>query len=171
MSRGKSKKSDGILRGVALAHLILALHVLLIAAIGLIVLFFRGVVLYLPWIFLGGIVFIMVAGFLFYRRLKSQGRSLRETLNTPLLRGQSVEVSLLGGLASIRIGKSSNTQVLEDGATGALKQLQEPISGPVRELTELAHLLESGLITRAEYEQTKKTLLDSVQVAQTVSKY
>ena len=170
MSWGKTKKSDGILRGVALAHLILALHVLLFAAIGLLVLFFRGVVLYLPWIFLGGFVFILLAGFFIYRWLKSQGRSLRETLNSPLLRGQSVEVSLLGGLASVRIGKNSNTQVLEDATPGALKQLEEPITGPVRELSELVHLLESGLITRAEYEQTKKTLLSNIHITRTILK-
>jgi hypothetical protein len=170
MSWGKSKKSDGILRGVALAHLILALHVLLFAAIGLLVLFFRGVVLYLPWIFLGGVVFILLAGIFIYRRLKAQGHSLRETLNSPLLRGQSVEVSLLGGLASVRIGKDSNTQALDDASPDVIKQLEEPTTGPVRELSELAHLLESGLITRAEYEQTKKTLLSNIHITRTILK-
>ncbi|WP_054690371.1 hypothetical protein [Desulfosarcina cetonica] len=52
---GKRKEGDGLVKSVMLAYLILALHLLLIAGIAILVLFFRGVVNYMLWIVLGGL--------------------------------------------------------------------------------------------------------------------
>ena len=103
----KKKEDDGLVRSVLLAYLILVLHVLLIAGVAILVLFFRGVVNYLLWIFLGGVVLIGISAFYFIRRMRAEGRSLREMLRNPMFNGRSVEVSLLGGMATVKLGQSS----------------------------------------------------------------
>ena len=56
MALKKAKSGQGLFKGVFVAYTILILHVLLVAAMGVLVLFFRGVVNYLPWIFAGAAV-------------------------------------------------------------------------------------------------------------------
>jgi hypothetical protein len=98
---GKKKEGDGLVKSVLLAYFILALHVLLIAGMAILVLFFRGMVNYMLWIFLGGIVLIGLSAFYFIRRMRAEGKSLREMLRNPMFNGRSVEVSLLGGMATV----------------------------------------------------------------------
>ena len=50
----ETKQNDGVFKSVLMAYSVLVLHVLLIAGLGLLVLFFRGVIQYMIWIFLGG---------------------------------------------------------------------------------------------------------------------
>ena len=158
MSRGKQKEKDGVVRGILMAHSILALHVLLIAVLVFLVLFFRGIVVYMPWIFLGGAVIIIGSGYLFYRRMKAERKTLQEMLNSPLFRGRSVEVQLLGGFASFKIGNSDQRPALTSDAPTSLPQLEDPQSARIRELSELARLLENDLITLEEYNQVKQQL-------------
>ena len=98
---GKKKEDDGLVRSVLLAYFILALHVLLIAGVAILVLFFRGVVNYMLWILVGGVVLIGISAFYFIRRMRAEGRSLGEMLKNPMFNGRSVEVSLLGGMAGM----------------------------------------------------------------------
>jgi hypothetical protein len=62
---GKNKENDGLVKSVLLAYFILALHVLLIAGMAVLVLFFRGVVNYMLWIVLGGIAVVGLSAFFF----------------------------------------------------------------------------------------------------------
>jgi hypothetical protein len=116
---------------------------------------------YLPWIFFGGAALMSGAGYALYRRMRSEGRSLREMLRTPLFRGRSVEISLLGGMASLRLGRVAGPESLETGVQGTPRQLESPASARLRELSELARLLENELITLEEYNQTKQQLFRS----------
>ena len=50
----KKKESPSIVKGVMTAYLILLLHLSLIAGVGLLVIFFSGVVNYMAWIFFAG---------------------------------------------------------------------------------------------------------------------
>lgn len=155
MALGKFKDGDGVVKSVMAAYLILLLHVLLLVALGVLILVFRGLVNYMIWIFLGGAALIGLSGWWFYRRMKTEGRNLKEALKSEQFRNQTVEVSLLGGLASFRIGRSSDPPLLEAGNGASAPQLEDPHTVRVRELTELAKLLQSGLITREEYEKAK----------------
>ena len=155
------KESDGVFKSVATAYVILLLHVLLIAALGVMVIFFRGIVSYMLWIFLGVTLLIVISAVYFYRRLKAQGRSLRDTLNSPVFNGRPVEISFLGGLASLRLGAESNNRLLEAGGYQDRKQLESPEAAQVRELSELAHMLDTNLITLDEFEMLKKRIMNS----------
>ncbi|MGD9211892.1 MAG: SHOCT domain-containing protein [Desulfobacteraceae bacterium] len=154
----KQKESDGLFKSVILAYTILALHVLLIAGLALLVLFFRGIVNYMLWIFLGGTAILVISAFCFYRRMKAKGRTLSEALRSSMFQDREVEVSVLGGLATLKIGRPDFPPALEAGSSHSVPQLEDPESVRIRELKELAHLLESNLITQEEYNQAKKKL-------------
>ncbi|MGD9310828.1 MAG: SHOCT domain-containing protein [Desulfosarcina sp.] len=158
----KNKEGVGLVKSVLLAYLILALHVLLIAGLAILVLFFRGVVNYMPWIVLGGIAIVALSGFLFMRRMRAEGKSLRETLKNPVFRGRSVEVSLLGGMATVKLGQPTQQQAIGHDAAIDVPRLEDPdtsINRDVSELTELARLLEKDLITVDEFNRAKRQLL------------
>lgn len=144
------------MKSVLTAYFILVLHALLIVGLGFLVLFFRGLVHYMLWIFLGGAVLVMGSGYLFWRRMKAEGKTLREMLSSPMFRGRTVEVSLLGGLATVKVG---NGPAIGDGPDGPALQLEAPASARIRELGELARLLENDLITMDEFNRTKQQLM------------
>ena len=152
-------KGEGLFRSVMLAYMVLVLHVILIVALVLLVIFFRGVVQYMLWIFIAGALSIIISGYYFYRRMKAEGKTLKQMLSSPIMNGRPVEVSLLGGLASFRIGVPGHAQQLESSVTDPTRQLEDPETARIRELTELARMLEKDLITREEYNQAKQTLL------------
>jgi hypothetical protein len=160
---GKKKEGDGLVKSVLLAYFILALHVLLIAGMAILVLFFRGVVNYMLWIFLGGIVLVALSAFYFIRRMRAEGKSLREMLRNPMFNGRSVEVSLLGGMATVKLGQSSQPPAIGHDPAVDLPRLEDPDSfrnRDVSDLAELARLLEKDLITVDEFNKAKRQLLN-----------
>jgi len=156
----KKKNEDSIFKGVMTAYLIVVLHVLLIAGVGLLVIFFQGIINYMLWIFLGGSALIIASVYLFYRRIKKQGMTIRETLNSPMFHGRTVEISLLGGLASVKVGGGSGSMpALENNSSTQYLQLEDSASVRLRKLTELADLLEKNLVTLDEYNEFKQQIL------------
>lgn len=153
------KKDPGLFKGVMLAYFILILHVILAAAIGMVVIFFHGIVLYLPWILMIGFTLIFGSGYYFYRRLKAQGKDLRDSLDTPGLRGKSFEVSMFGGMVSFKVGNSAMNPAQALPAGSNMLQLEDPETVRLRELTELSRLLEKNLITEEEFSRIKQDLL------------
>ena len=159
MEPNKPKETEGVMKSVLTAYFILILHALLFAGLGVLVLFFRGLVNYMLWIFLGGTALIVTSGYLFWRRMKAEGKTLQEMVNSPMFRGRTVEVSLLGGLASFKLGNGPAVPALGAGDDGLPLQLEDPASARVRELSELARLLENDLITMDEFNRTKQQLM------------
>ena len=150
---------DGLFKGVMLAYVILVLHVLLLVGLGLIVFFFRGIAQYMHWILFFGALGVLGSGYWFYRKMKAEGQSLKDTLNSPTFRDRSVEISLLGGMASFRVGHAGHRQaLLPPGEDNHPHQLEWSEDNQVHELTELARLLQNGLITLDEYEQAKQKI-------------
>ena len=162
---GKKKEGDGLVKSVLLAYFILALHVLLIAAVAILVIFFRGVVNYMLWIVLGGIALIGFSLYYFFRRMRAEGRSLREVLRNPVFSGRSVEVSLLGGMATVKLGQpSEKLPAIGYDESIDIPRLEDPDTSShrdVMELAELARLLEKDLITVDEFNKAKRRLLKS----------
>jgi hypothetical protein len=159
----KKKTSDGLVKSVLLAYFILALHVLLIAGVAILVLFFRGMVNYMLWIVLGGMALIGFSAFYFFRRMRAEGKSLREMLRNPMFNGRSVEVSLLGGMATVKLGQPSQPPAIAHDAAIDVPRLEEPNvprNRDVSELSELARLLEKDLITVDEFNKAKRQLLN-----------
>ncbi|MCP4688909.1 MAG: hypothetical protein GY859_12725 [Desulfobacterales bacterium] len=156
----KENTERSLFNGVLTAHFIIILHIILIGGVGLLVLFFAGIAKYMTWIFLGGLAALLGAGYYLYRRMKAQGKTLKEMMRSPMFRGREVEVSFLGGLASVKVGQGNgNGQPLLDSDTaGPANQLEDPETVRIRELTELARLLENDLVTLDEFNKAKKLL-------------
>jgi predicted membrane metal-binding protein len=155
------KNSDGLFKSIFLAHLILFLHLLLFAALGILVVFLSGVMQHMLWILLGGMAVVVLSGYLFYRRLRKEGKTLGEILRSPIFEGRSVEVSLLGGMATLKLDKprdASDNKAIEDIHRSPL-QLEDPQSARIRDINALAQLLEKELITPDEFDKAKQQLL------------
>ena len=160
---GKKKEDDGLVRSVLLASFILVLHVLLIAGVAILVLFLRGVVSYMLWILLGGIALIGISAFYVIRRMRAEGRSLGEMLRNPMFNGRSVEISLLGGMATVKLGQHSQPPAIGHDTVMDLPRLEDPDTSRSRdasELAELARMLEKDLITVDEFNKAKQHLLN-----------
>lgn len=153
-----TKKEDSLFKSVMLAYVVLILHVMLLSGIVLLVIFFRGVVQYMLWIFLGFSAVIIASGIYFYKRMKAQGKTLKQMMSDPLFEGRPVEVSLLGGMASFRLGLPNPASQLETKQTQEGRQLEDMRNTRIQELEQLAQLLENELITRDEYNEAKKSL-------------
>jgi len=149
--------AESLFKGVFIAYLILFLNLFLIVGIGLIILFLNGIVNYMLWIFIGGSGIILASAFLLYRKLKREGRSLRDIMNHQAFAGRSIEIHLLGGLASFRMGGPGDADhyTIDHRPAPIIPQLENLESVRLRELRELADLLTKHLITREEYEQVK----------------
>lgn len=149
---------EGLFKSIGLATTILVIHVLLLAGVILLVMFFGGLVRYLVWIVLGGLLLIAFSGYLFYRRVRKEGRSLRDALRSPGFNGRPIEISFLGGMAAIRLGPPTARPLL-DNAPGPLDeslQLEDPETVRLRDIKALSQLLEKKLITPEEYAAAKR---------------
>jgi hypothetical protein len=153
------KNNDGLFKSIFLAHLILFLHLFLFAALGLMVVFLSGMMQYMVWVLLGGMTLVGLSAYLFFRRLRKEGRSLGEALRSPLFRGRAVEVSLLGGMATLKLDKPNAEDILELESRPSALQLEDPESARIREIGVLAQLLEKKLITQDEFTKAKQRLL------------
>ena len=155
-----------LFKGVMLAHMILGLHVVLICLIGLIVIFFGGIARYWGWIFLVGLALTTLGAYFIYRKLKAQGRDLIRGLHgVSVPSGGSLEVSFLGGLASVKFARTGSSGAYELPPAPVTPLLEDPETQRLRELASLAQLYEKDLITREEFERAKGTLLSSAQRA------
>ena len=95
-----------------MAYFILVMHVLLVAGLVMLVIFFRGIINYMIWILIGGSAVILASGYHFYKRLQKDGKALREMMSSSRLGSSPIEVSILGGIASFRIGRPGSTPAL-----------------------------------------------------------
>ena len=160
MALNKISEENKHFKSVLMASFILVLHVLLIAGLVMLVIFFRGIINYMIWIFIGGAAVILASGYHFYKRLQKDGKNLREMMSSSRLGSSPIEVSFLGGIASFKIGRPGSTPALSSDAAGRpLQQLEDPATVRIRELTELVRLLEDNLITLDEYNKVKQQIL------------
>ena len=113
------------------------------------------------WIFLVGTAAIIAMGYLMRRRMKAEGKTLNEMLALPMFKGKSVEVSILGGLASLKVENRETNRELETSVIKAQNLLEDPETAQVRELTTLVRMLDKNLITIDEYNKAKQKLFNS----------
>jgi hypothetical protein len=120
---------SGLFRGVMIGHLILLMHVLLLGFIGVLVVFFNGLMTYLPLILILGLVLACAGAYFLFRWMKARGKRLQDIMKSSALSGKSVEISLLGGVASIKIdsrGKEDALPAIEPSARNPLKSDRKP---------------------------------------------
>ncbi|OEU60873.1 MAG: hypothetical protein BAW33_06360 [Desulfobacterales bacterium C00003104] len=161
MTENKPKERSEIAKSFFFAYLILILNIVLVLLVGTVVIFFKGITDYVIWILVSGALLVAICSFLFWRRIKQSGRTLKETMKDPIFEGRSVQVDLLGGLFSVKMGHPTipGTLSLGDGAGPHLPQLEDPLTVRTRGLTRLADLLEKNLITRQEFLMAKEDLM------------
>jgi hypothetical protein len=154
-----SQPQESIFKGVLLAYFVLVFHVVLIIGLGVVMLFFGGVIAHLPWILALGLVAVVGSCYLWWQHLKKRGKSLRDILRDPLFEGRSVEVTLLGGLASFKLGQPKETLTIDHATAEGPRQIQGSTTRHTEELTKLALLLKQDLITIDEYLEAKKDIM------------
>jgi hypothetical protein len=161
--KNQPEEKGSLMSGVFLAYTILLLHVALLAGLGCVVLFFRGITEYMMWIFIAGTALVSYSGYRVYKRMKMEQSGLRDMMNMPMFRGRNLEISFLGGMASVKIqGQQGGMETIELQPPLAPQQIEDPAVHRVRELTELARLLENNLITPDEFQKTKDHLLNGI---------
>ena len=161
----KKNKNEGenLFGAVLMVHLILFLHLLIIAGIVLMVIFFRGITQYTLWIFLGATVLFILSAIIIIRRIRSRGKKvLRDIEESSLYQGRDFEVSFLSGLVSLKFGRPDGLKAIENKSPGVNLQLEDPETMRIRDLAELSRMYEKDLITFEEYNQTKNQILKSL---------
>jgi hypothetical protein len=160
MSTKADKPGAELFKGVLLAHLIIGLHVGVIALIGLLVIFIGGLARYWGWILLGGLTAAGLLGVFLYHKVKSRGRDIyRDIRSAPVMPGGTLEVSLLGGLASVKFSKPADAPALPHTA-GLPALLEDSATLRIHELGNLAQMYEKNLITREEFELAKAAMFN-----------
>jgi hypothetical protein len=158
----KNKDKDGLFRSIFTAYFILLLHVFLLAGVGVSIILFRGVYHYLPWIMAGIGILVLALAWIFYRRMKNSATDIKDILSMPEFQDRTVEVKLLGGLASFKITPKDN-QALRIGhhlPTHPNRLLiEDAVNRTEQKLLELTALFEKDLITREEFETAKQNLI------------
>jgi hypothetical protein len=163
MANKNKNQGENLFKAVIMTHIILFLHLLIIAGLVLMVIFLRGVTQYMLWVFLGATGLLMLSGFFIYRRIKSKGKKMFHDIeNSPLFQGRSFEVSFLSGLASLKFGQPDDLKAIDNLSSEARFQLEDPETVRIRELTELARMYEKNLITSEEYNRAKHEILKSL---------
>ena len=160
MKSSKKKESSGLLKSIFAAHLILVLHVMLIAGLGCLILFFRGVVQYMLWIMIIGSAAIFLIGYLLRKKMIQEGRQLRDMLSLPAFSGRTIEVSIFGGMASLRLENSNQSGYVNQQLPDQSGHLLDSESYQLRELSDLVDLLNKNLITLEEYHKFKTKLMN-----------
>jgi len=148
-----------IYKNLLAAFLILAIHILLIGGIGILILFFYGIVNHLVWVIIG-ISCVSGGGIWLYTRLKSDVRAIRN-ITGESLKGKTIEASFLGGVANFRISDSRYTTQIPGTPAGPARQLTGPDPDSPDSLADLERLYKKQIISRDEYVRAKKKILEN----------
>lgn len=155
---GEQNKS--VFNGVMLGYLVLVLHVLLMIGLGVTVIVIKGIYDFRWLIIIAGIALIGGSGYYFYRYFKEHKQKFHDLMSDPAFNDRTLEISLMGGMATVRLGhKDDNIKLIQAADEMEVKQLEQPKSVQIKELAELNRMLEDELITREEFLQLKKQIL------------
>lgn len=156
-------QGQGLFKSLFLTYLILVLHGVLLILFALLVVFFRGVFEYLPWILAAGLLIIASCCWLLWRRFRRGSADLAELLDQPVLRDRAVEVRLLGGMASLRLGapaapsSAGREAIAIDPVT--TPRLEDEEAQRLRRLARLIKLRDGGEISEGEFQALRQDLL------------
>lgn len=153
----QSSGENGIAKNIFIGYFVLILHILLLVLLGVFIVFFRGLIAYMPWIVGGGVCLLIISGVWFYQRMKKGQISLAETLNSGVPKDRPVEISFLGGLASVRLGttRSGSDQYVAEVPL----QLEDSETSRLRSLDRLVEMYKNDLISKEEFAILKQDVL------------
>ena len=155
------EKKNPLLSGIMAGYLIILAHILLIIILATAVIFIQTLSEYIEYVLAGGLLIIFGSALFFYRVLKQNGKQIIDTLKNPAFQGQNIEISLLGGLASVSINNPEKSHhLMLDHQTPIIQALPErPTLSPHNELLRLADLHDRGLISKEEFLKLKDEVL------------
>ena len=158
--RTEQPETPGLIKSVLLAYGIVVLHLSLIAMVALLVLVLSGVVHYFIWLLLGGLGLLYGGLWFFLKKLKDERHVIREILRLPEFRDKAFEISLFGGVASLKVGQPRDEVVdIKAVSASARPLLDAPVRSRIDDLGELSRLYTDGMITREEFERLKMEVL------------
>lgn len=158
------KQKNPLLSGIVAGYLILLAHLLLIIILATAVVFIQTLAEYIEYVLAGGLLLILGSAVFFYRIVRQNGKQIINTLRNPAFQGQNIEISLLGGLASVSINNPEKSpQLMLDNQTPTIRALPDThsSSSPQNNLLRLADLYDRGLIDKDEFLQLKEEILTS----------
>ena len=156
-----SNKSD-LFKSVVTAYVILLLHVVLLAGIGVTIILFKGLYQYLPWVMGGLAVLVIGISLLIYYRMKNSASDIKDILSMPQFRDSTVEVNLLGGMASFKIPPETDYQPrlgYNDSNSSEMLMLENDINKTEQKILRLTGLFKKGIITKEEFDKAKQDVL------------
>lgn len=155
-----SKQNKSVFSGVMLGYLVLILHILLMVGLVVTVVLIKGIYDFRWLIFVLGIVLVSGSGYYFYRYFKEHKQRLHDLMSDPAFNDRTLEISLMGGMATLRVGhKDDSIRLIQADNETEIKQLEPPKSTQLKELSELTRMLNDELITREEFLRLKKEIL------------
>ncbi len=154
---------EGLFKSIFTAYFILLLHVFLLAGVGLTVVLFKGVYHYLPYIMAGLAILVLSVAWIIYRRMRENSADLRDVLSTPEFQDRTVEVKLLGGLASFKIKAKENNNLLLDHDSGHPHSdthlIENSADKAELKMLELNTLYARELISKEEFETARQHII------------
>ncbi len=155
-----NEQNKSFFSGVALGYLVLVLHILLMVGLGATVVLIKGIYDFRWLIFIAGIVLLGGSAYYFYRYFQEHKQRIKDMMADPAFSDRTLEISLMGGMATVKLGHRDDGLKLIQADDGAeIKQLEAPKSTQLKELAELNRMLEDGLITREEFLKLKKDII------------
>ncbi len=155
----KNYNNSGLFKSIFTAYFIVLLHVVLIAGIGVTIILFKGVYQYLPWIMGGIALLVMVISILLYQRIKNNSAQIKDILAMPQFQDRTVEIKLLGGIASFKITPETNQQTLIDHSYSNTLMIENDINKTEQKILRLTTLFEKDIITKEEFEKAKQNII------------
>jgi hypothetical protein len=154
-----------LLSGIMAGYMVLLAHLLLVIILATAVVFIQTLAEYIEYVLAGGLLLILGSAIFFYQLLKKNGKQIINTLKNPSFQGQNIEISLLGGLASVSINNppKSSQLLLENQSTTIQALPENPSSTPQNDLLRLADLYDRDLINEDEFKQLKNEILTSTK--------
>jgi len=144
------KPEASIYKSLFIAFSILVMHVFMLLGVSVLVLFVYGMINNIGWVLLGVSLLLAGGGLWIYRRTKRDGIAIKDAIGDSLMKGRSVEVSFLGGMATFKISDNRNA--------GSPSTHRITMDVPAGSLTELARLYEKRLISQEEFVEAKKKI-------------
>ncbi len=157
----KDEQNKSVFSGVMLGYLVLILHILLMVGLGATVVLIKGIYDFRWIIFVAGIALLIASAYYFYHKFKEHKQKIVDLMSDPAFRDKTLEISLMGGMASIKLGNNSdNLQLIHAEGENEVKLLATaPKSALIKELSELNRMLDDGLITRDEFIKLKHEII------------
>ena len=128
--------------------------------LGFTVILIKGIYDFRWLIFVAGVALIAGSAFYFYRYFQEHKRRITDLMTDPAFSDRTLEISLMGGMATVKLGhRDDSLKLIQSDSGEGVKQLEGPKSVQLKELSELTHMLDDELITREEFLKLKKDII------------